>query len=160
MLKKMKIWGLVLAAVGGWAVAGSMVLGMSFNENNYDAVNDALTKSLVERNNLTEELKRTKGQLEATKKKLLVFQNQSIGSSSQFVSLKERDQQKMAVGGALKYMTIKRAKLRLGPSIQSQELAILSPKTPLEVLGRAENGEWLEVVRVGYVHNELLRPAP
>lgn len=160
MRKTIQKWGLILAAVGGWVAASALFLVMDSSEENFDTVNEALTKSLVERGDLMDELVQLRGQLEAAEQRMLVLEDRSVEAGSKLAGLPDHVREKLAAGAAAKYMTVKRAKLRMGPSIQSQELAILSPDTPIEVLGLAAGGEWLEVIRVGYVHNDLLRPAP
>lgn len=159
MRKTIQRWGLILAAVGGWITACALFLVMNSGEENFDVVNEALAKSLVERSDLKGELVRLRGQLEAAEQRMLVLEDRFVEAGSKLAGLPDHVRQKLAAGAAAKYMTVKRAKLRMGPSTQSQELAILSSDTPIEVLGLAAGGEWLEVVRVGYVHNDLLRPA-
>ena len=160
MRKNIKKWGLILAAVGGWVTACSLILVMNWSERNFDVVNQALTKSLAERSDLMAELVRLEDRLQASEQRASALEDRSAHSQSKLAGLPDHVREKLAAGAVAKYMTVKRAKLRLGPSTQTQELAILSPDTPIEVLGLADGGEWLEVVRVGYVHNDLLRPAP
>lgn len=156
--QKIQIWGLILVSAGGWILVGSLIASMNWSDRHYETVNGALTKSLIERSNLSEELERMRNQLKVTEQELATLRYQISGSSSKLAGLPDHVRQKLRAGAVAKYMTIQRAKLRSGPSTQSQELAILSPKTPIEVVGLASDGQWLKVVRVGYVHNDLLRP--
>ena len=132
MSKALKIiaQGLIIAGALGWIVTPVVVFDRTRAVNKLGAVHAALTRSLVERRTLSEELDRLTAR------------------------------QDFKAGGATNYVTVKRAKLRLAPSTESQELAVLSPEISIEVLGVEPDGQWFEVGQVGYVFHELLRPTP
>lgn len=128
--RKILTRGLVIVGALGWIATPVVVIDRIRADMKLGAVHAALTRSLVERRTLSEELDRVTAR------------------------------QDFKAGGAAKYVTVKRAKLRVAPSTESQELAVLSPEVSIEVLGVEPNGQWFEVGQVGYVYHELLRPTP
>ena len=125
MRKNIQKWGLILAAVGGWVTACSLILVMNWSERNFDVVNQALTKSLAERSDLMAELVRLEDRLQAAEQRASALEDRSADSQSKLAGLPDHVREKLAAGAVAKYMTVKRAKLRLGPSTQTQELAPL-----------------------------------
>lgn len=152
--------GLTLFAALGWITAAVLIFDESQAETQFESINTALIQSLVERRTLSQELERVTAKFDAAQQRLSVFENQIAEPKSRLDGLPDHVRQKLLAGAVAKYITKTRAMLRSGPSTQSLELAILLPKTPIEVLGVAPDGQWLEVARVGYVHYDLLRPVP
>ncbi len=68
------------------------------------------------------------------------------------------EHQELLFGGALRYTTTTRAKMRSAPSTGSQELAVVPEGVSLEVFKRVEEGTWYKVGRIGYMYHELLEP--
>lgn len=159
-LRRVQTSALVLFAAAGWITAAVLALDDSRKESRFEVVNSALTDSIVERESLSQELEQVTALFNSAQQKLSSAQNQVADSSTRLDGLPDHVQEKLLAGAVGKYVTVTRAKLRSGPSTQSQELAVLSPETPIEVLGVAADGQWLEVARIGYVHNDLLRPIP
>ncbi|MCH8113496.1 MAG: SH3 domain-containing protein [Proteobacteria bacterium] len=71
-----------------------------------------------------------------------------------------KEHQDLVADAAPSYRTTTRARVRAAPTTESQEVALMPAGTPVVVLESVGDGTWYRVGRVGYMHRDLLTPAP
>ena len=151
-------WGLTIVAILCVTIPAFLLIEKSRSQSQFESFNTALTQCHVLRRELTESLENARSELQVTERKLLALEDHIGGRSNRSGGLPEQVQQGFVSNGSALNITLKRAKLRSAPSTQSDEIAILSPESRIEVLSIAPDGQWLEVSSTGYVYHELLRP--
>ena len=67
-------------------------------------------------------------------------------------------QQQLVEGSALKFRTKTRAKVRMGPSTETEEVAVVPEGNSVQVFEIVEDGTWYKVGGMGYIFHELLEP--
>ncbi len=71
-----------------------------------------------------------------------------------------KERQDLVADAAPSYRTTTKARVRAAPTTESKEVAMVPAGTPLVVLESVEDGVWYKVGRVGFMHRDLLEPAP
>lgn len=69
-----------------------------------------------------------------------------------------RKQQELVSASALKYRTVTRSRVRLEPSTDAMEVAVVPQGNVVQVFEIVENGKWYKVGGMGYIFHELLEP--
>jgi hypothetical protein len=156
--QKFQSWGLSIVAVLGVSTSALLLIDANRGQDHFESFNRALTQCHVLRRELTASLEQTRSELQTTERKLLALENHAGVPSKMLGTLPEQVQKNLISNGSALYITLTRAKLRSAPSTQSDEIAILSPESRIEVFGIAPDGQWLQVSSTGYVYHELLRP--
>ncbi len=67
-------------------------------------------------------------------------------------------QQALAEGSELRFKTTARARVRAGPSTDTEEVAVVPAGKAIQVFEIVEDGTWYKVGGMGYVFHELLEP--
>ena len=71
-----------------------------------------------------------------------------------------KEHQDLVADAAPSYRTTTRARVRAAPTTESQEVALMPAGTLVVVLDSVGDGTWYRVGRVGFMHRDLLEPAP
>ena len=61
-------------------------------------------------------------------------------------------------GGTLRFKTKARARVRAGPSTDTDEVAVVPAGKTIQVFEIVEDGAWYKVGGMGYIFHELLEP--
>ena len=61
-------------------------------------------------------------------------------------------------GGTLRFKTKARARVRAGPSTDTDEVAVVPAGKTIQVFEAVEEGTWFKVGGMGYIFHELLEP--
>ena len=64
----------------------------------------------------------------------------------------------LAEGSELRFKTTARARVRAGPSTDTEEVAVVPAGKAIQVFEIVEDGTWYKVGGMGYVFHELLEP--
>ncbi len=176
-----KIIGIVVVATAllGWTIAavslgnaGELEERLMAAEADLTDLSDELAaarESLRRQQETGESLKEQTRQLgerakrlEDGKAELVSLMARMTGVKAQLDQLRAEtsEHRELLSGGALRYTTTTRAKMRSAPSTGSQELAVVPEGVSLEVFKRVEEGTWYKVGRIGYMYHELLEPTP
>ncbi len=102
------------------------------------------------------------GQLEADRAELAALTPKIDAAKARLGALRAeaKERQDLAADAAPGYRTTTRARVRAAPTTESQELALMPAGTPVVVLDSVADGTWYKVGRVGFMHRDLLEPAP
>ena len=68
-------------------------------------------------------------------------------------------QRQLLEGSARNYRTTKRARIRAGPSTETEEVAVVPQGRTIQVFEIVEDGTWYRVGGMGYIFHQLLEPA-
>jgi|GEM_PF-6368809 len=143
---------ITLASAG---LAAALLADRADLELKAEALENARLKSMLARDRLADEVESLKAQLSGAQ-----GPDREDAAPDEVVSLKQLPEEVQAIlaGGAEnKVVTTSRARLRAAPSLEGEELAVVGAKVPLEVLGVAEDGQWVKTAFVGYVYRDLVQ---
>jgi len=143
-----------LASVG---LAAALLADRSDLELRAEALENARLKSILARDRMADEV-------ETLKQRLSDSEDGSRDDAvpDEVASLKKlpSEVQALLAGGAeKKVVTTSRVRLRAAPSLEGKELAVLGADVPIEVLGVAQNGQWIKTAFIGYVFHDLVKAA-
>lgn len=83
---------------------------------------------------------------------------QSELESCQVALAELQDRQMLPEDGRLQFRTKARARVRAGPSTDTDEVAVVLAGKTIQVLEAVEDGTWYKVGGIGYIFHELLEP--
>ena len=172
--------GLVgVVAVAGWGLALTSIGSTSELEQELRAAKADLSLANVELAEMSSELTATREvqqglqdanaslvdmarQLEADRAELAALTPKIDAAKARLGTLRAeaKERQDLAADAAPSYRTTTRARVRAAPTTESQELALMPAGTPVVVLDSVADGTWYKVGRVGFMHRDLLEPAP
>ena len=172
--------GLVgVVAVAGWGLALTSMGSTGELEQELRAAKADLSVANVELAEMSSELAATRevqqglqdanaslvdmaGQLEADRAELAALTPKIDAAKARLGTLRAeaKERQDLAADAAPSYRTTTRARVRAAPTTESQELALMPAGTPVVVLDSVADGTWYKVGRVGFMHRDLLEPAP
>ncbi len=172
--------GLVgVVAVAGWGLALASMGGSGDLEEKLRAAKADLSVANVELAKKSSELAATRevqqglqeataslvdmaGQLEADRAELAALTPKIDAAKARLGTLRAEaeERQDLVADAAPSYRTTARARVRAAPTTESQELALMPAGTPVVVLDSVADGTWYKVGRVGFMHRDLLEPAP
>jgi hypothetical protein len=172
--------GLVgVVAVAGWGLALTSMGGTGELEQELRAAKAELSVANVELAKMSSELAATREvqqglqdasaslvdmarQLESDQAELTALTLKIDAAKARLGTLRAeaKERQDLAADAAPGYRTTARARVRAAPTTESQEVALMPAGTPLVVLDSAADGTWYKVGRVGFMHRDLLEPAP
>ncbi len=131
-------------------------------------------RQLQQRVEATESLEELTAALEAGNTQLLSLQSKIEGSQAELEPLrakvegsqaeletlraKVQRQQALLEGSMLQFKTNSRAKVRVGPGTDTDEVAVVPAGKTLQVFEIVEDGTWYKVGGMGYIFHELLEP--
>ncbi len=172
--------GLVgLVAVAGWGLALTSMGSTGELEQELRAAKADLSVASVDLAEMSSELAATRevqqglqdanaslvdmaGQLEADRAELAALTPKIDAAKARLGTLRAeaKERQDLAADAAPSYRTTTRARVRAAPTTESQELALMPAGTPVVVFDSVADGTWYKVGRVGFMHRDLLEPAP
>ncbi len=172
--------GLVgVVAVAGWGLALASMGGSGDLEEKLRAAKADLSVANVELAKKSSELAATRevqqglqeataslvdmaGQLEADRAELAALTPKIDAAKARLSTLRAEaeERQDLVADAAPSYRTTTRARVRAAPTTDSQELALMPAGTPVMVLDSVADGTWYKVGSVGFMHRDLLEPAP
>ena len=98
----------------------------------------------------------TEAEILATRAESLAPQSQLESCQAKLEELKNR--QVLPDGGTLQFRTKARARVRAGPSTDTDEVAVVPAGKTIQVFEAVEDGTWYKVGGMGYIFHELLEP--
>ncbi len=172
--------GLVgVVAVAGWGLALASMGGSGDLEEKLRAAKADLSVANVELAKMSSELAATRevqqglqeataslvdmaGQLEADRAELAALTPKIDAAKARLSTLRAEaeERQDLVADAAPSYRTTTKARVRAAPTTESQEVAMVPAGTPVMVLDSVADGTWYKVGRVGFMHRDLLEPAP
>ncbi len=172
--------GLVgVVAVAGWGLALASRGGSGELEEKLRAAKADLSVKTAEVSKVSAELAATRevqqglqdanaslvdmaGQLEADRAELAALTPKIDAVKARLGTLRAeaKEHQDLVADAASSYRTTTRARVRAAPTTDSQELALMPAGTPVVVLDSVADGTWYKVGSVGFMHRDLLEPAP
>ncbi len=172
--------GLVgVVAVAGWGLALTSMGSTGELEQELRAAKADLSLANVELAEMSGELAATREvqqglqdanaslvdmarQLEADRAELAALTPKIDAAKARLGTLRAeaKERQDLAADAVPSYRTTTRARVRAAPTTESQELALMPAGTPVVVLDSVADGTWYKVGRVGFMHRDLLEPAP
>ena len=99
---------------------------------------------------------RTEAEVLASKAESLVAPSELESCQAELAELKER--QMLPAGGTVQFRTKANARVRAGPSTDTDEVAIVAAGKTVQVLEAVGDGTWYKVGGIGYIFHELLEP--
>jgi len=99
---------------------------------------------------------RTEAEILASKAESPVPQSELESCQVALAELQGR--QMLPEDGTLQFRTKARARVRAGPSTNTDEVAVVSAGKTIQVLEAVEDGTWYKVGGIGYIFHELLEP--
>ncbi len=167
-----RIVGIVVLVVGvaGWAVAFASIGSTGGLESELVAAREEAKKAkadlaLVSDNLSTaqealEQQEAASDNLEQLTAKLDAGKAEVAALTSVLEPLRAEvhKQQQLVEGSALKFRTTTRAKVRMGPSTETEEVAVVPEGNSVQVFEIVEDGTWYKVGGMGYIFHELLEP--
>ncbi len=167
-----RIVGIVVLVVGvaGWVVAFSSIGTTGGLESELAAAREEAKKAeadlaLVSDNLSTaqealDQQKEASDNLEQLTAKLDTGKAELAALTSVLEPLRAEihKQQQLVEGSALKVRTTTRVKVRMGPSTETEEVAVVPEGNSVQVFEIVEDGTWYKVGGMGYIFHELLEP--
>ncbi len=162
-------WGLALASMGG---SGDLEEKLLAAEAHLTVTKAELSKASAEIaaarevqqgvQEATASLADMARQLESDRGELAVLTLKIDAAKGRLDTLRAeaKERQDLVADAAPSYRTTTRARVRAAPTTESQEVALMPAGTPVVVLESVGDGTWYRVGRVGYMHRDLLTPAP
>ena len=162
-------WGLALASMGG---SGDLEDKLLAAETHLTVTKAELSKASAEiaaarevRQGVQEASASLAGmarQLESDRGELAALTQKIDAAKARLGTLRAeaKERQDLVADAAPSYRTTTRARVRAAPTTESQEVALMPAGTPVVVLESVGDGTWYGVGRVGYMHRDLLTPAP
>jgi len=123
----------------------------TFAKEEFDQARRDLMTAQIERDRC-----RTEAEVFASKAESLVPQSELESCQAESAKLQER--QALPEDRSPQYRTKARAKVRSGPSTDTDEIAVVSAGKTIQVLESVENGTWYKVGGMGYIFHDLLEP--
>jgi len=152
---------IAVAGVAGWifALYQNQEIGIlrsdlerqTFTEEEFEQARRDLMTAQIERDRC-----RIEAEVLASKAESLVPQSELESCQAELAELQER--QMLPGDGTLQFRTKARARVRAGPSTDTDEVAVISAGKPIQVLEAVEDGTWYKVGGMGYIFHELLEP--
>ncbi len=172
--------GLVgVVAVAGWGLALTSMGSTGELEQELRAAKADLSLANVELAEMSSELAATRevqqglqdanaslvdmaAQLEAERAELAALTPKIDAAKARLGTLRAeaKERQDLAADAAPSYRTTTRARVRAAPTTESQELALMPAGTPVVVFDSVADGTWYKDGRVGFMHRDLMEPAP
>ncbi len=152
------------AAVVGWTV---VILQDTWLDNLENKLATAQQESMRASDNKRPAARQT--EVEADKKALVTSQT-ALASLQSEIDTAETElarlqttlqrQRQRSQAPAATYQTLTRARVRAGPSINTNEVAVVSAQQVLEVSQPLEGSAWYKVRVSGYMFHKLVQPMP
>ena len=151
----------VVAAGAGWifALYQNQEIGVlrsdlerqTFAKEEHEQAQRDLMTAQIERDRC-----HTEAEILASKAKSPVLESEFESCQAELEELQKR--QILPDGGTLQFRTKARARVRAGPSTDTDEVAVVPAGKTIQVFEAVEDGSWYKVGGMGYIFHELLEP--
>ena len=162
-------WGLALASMGGSGDLEEKLLAAEADLSVKTAEVSKVSAELAAAREVQQGIQEATAslvdmarQLEADRAELAALTPKIDAANARLGTLRAeaKEHQDLVADAAPSYRTTTRARVRAAPTTESQEVAMMPAGTLVVVLDSVGDGTWYRVGRVGFMHRDLLTPAP